>query len=110
MLLLNFVFAGFAVAVPSSAPSLHEERDLSRIYIHNGESKRVDSNAILPIRIALAQSNLDKGYDYLMQVSDPHSKDFGKHWTLEEIHDHFAPSEETKEAVKVWLENVRQSS
>ena len=106
MLLLNLVLVGFAVAVPLSARSLHEERDTSRIYVHDVESKRVDPDAILPIRIALAQSNLDKGYDYLMRVSDPHSKDFGKHWNLEAIHDHFAPSEETKEAVKAWLENV----
>ena len=80
MLLLNLVFAGFALAIPLGEPTLHEERDISRIYLHDGESKRVDPDTILPIRIALTQSNLDKGYDHLMQVSEPHSKDFGKHW------------------------------
>lgn len=27
----------------------------------------------------------------------------GKHWTLEEVRAHFAPSEESIEAVKLWL-------
>jgi tripeptidyl-peptidase-1 len=109
MLLYNFIFAGLAVAAPH-AHVVHEERDVSRIYIHGGESRRVDPAAILPVRIALAQSNLEKGYDYLMQVSDPDSEHFGRHWSLEEIHEHFGPSAGTKEAVTAWLESVRQPS
>lgn len=109
MLLSILIFAGFAIAVPFSDLRLHEKRDGSRIHPPDGETIRVDPDAILPIRIALTQSNLDKGYDHLMQVSDPHSGDFGKHWTLEEIHDYFAPSAETKGAVRAWLESVWQS-
>lgn len=66
--------------------------------------QRVDGNAIISLRIALTQSNLDKGYAHLMEVSDPHSVNYGKHWTVEEIHAEFAPSDETIEAVKTWLE------
>ncbi len=29
---------------------------------------RIESTAILPMRIGLAQSNLDKGHDFLMEV------------------------------------------
>lgn len=107
MLLLNLILAAFSAAVPfSSKPALHENRNTSRIQVYGAGSKRVDPDAILPIRIALTQSNLDKGYGLLMQVSDPDSEDFGRHWTLDEIHDYFAPSPETREAVKEWLERV----
>lgn len=41
-----------------------------------------------------------------MEVSDPTSENYGKHWTTEEIHAKFAPAEETLEAVKLWLEHA----
>lgn len=37
-------------------------------------------------------------------MSDPDSPSFGKHWTTEQIHAKFAPSDNTIEAVKSWLE------
>ena len=45
---------------------LHERRE----YIPQGWTKggRVPSHAILPVRIGLTQSNLDKGHDLLMEV------------------------------------------
>ena len=58
---------------------------------------------MLPIRIALTQSNLDKGYDHLLRVSDPISLHFGQHWTTEDIHAEFAPSDATTNAVVAWL-------
>lgn len=108
MLLVNLIFVGSTVAVAFRTSTIHEKRDISLNYLHGEAGKRVDSNAILPVRIALAQSHLDQGYDYLMRVSDPGSQDYGKHWSLQDIHDHFAPSQETKEAVMDWLENVSQ--
>ncbi|KAL9078122.1 MAG: hypothetical protein Q9157_002949 [Trypethelium eluteriae] len=57
----------------------------------------------MPISIGLTQSNLDKGQDYLMDVSDPESINYGKHWTAQQITDAFAPSEETINAVKDWV-------
>lgn len=108
MLLSILLVTGLAAAIPLTASDLtvHEERDASLFSLHSSERRRIDPNAILPIRIALTQRNLDTGYDHLMSVSDPESADFGKHWSVEEIHNHFAPSEATKEAVKAWLESV----
>ncbi|PYH83323.1 subtilisin-like protein [Aspergillus uvarum CBS 121591] len=64
---------------------------------------RVDSHAVLPMRIGLAQSNLEKGYDYLMEVSHPESARYGQYWTADQVHDMFSPSEEAVEAVREWL-------
>lgn len=38
-----------------------------------------------------------------MDVSDPQSENYGKHWTPSRVHDFFSPSEETIETVKEWL-------
>lgn len=46
---------------------------------------------MLPMRIALAQSNLDKGEEWLMDVSHPTSEKYGKHWTAEDVANAFAP-------------------
>lgn len=46
---------------------------------------------MLPMRIALTQSNLDKGEEWLMDVSHPTSEKYGKHWTAEDIANAFAP-------------------
>ena len=37
--------------------------------------------------------------------SEPHSKNFGKHWTPEQIHDAFAPKDETVSSVTEWLKD-----
>jgi tripeptidyl-peptidase-1 len=60
-----------AAALSGAAPSsvkhvLHEKRDKSALDWVKGD--RVESNAILPVRIGLTQNNLEKGYDYLMDV------------------------------------------
>jgi tripeptidyl-peptidase I len=35
--------------------------------------------------------------------SHPDSENYGKHWTAQEVHDMFAPEEETVESIKAWL-------
>ena len=103
MLLSALLFlATTAVAAPTNSHVLHEKRGFSDA-VRRG---KVDPEAIIPIRLALTQSNLDSGYDHLMSVSHPESSKYGRHWTVEEIHETFAPSEETVSAVKSWLEQV----
>lgn len=43
---------------------------------------------------------------YLMDVSDPTSANFGKHWTAQQVADTFKPSEVTVKAVNNWLLNA----
>ncbi|RFU29342.1 hypothetical protein B7463_g7016, partial [Scytalidium lignicola] len=91
-----------SVAAPTTVKHvLHEEREKpARDWI---KSSRIEGSAIIPMRIGLTQSNLDKGYDYIMDVSDPESSKYGKHWTAEEVHDMFAPTDKTVAAVREWL-------
>ena len=54
-------------AAPASSPlALHEKRDAPAADWVKGA--RIESSAILPMRIGLTQTNLEKGYDYLMEV------------------------------------------
>ncbi|PYH95640.1 subtilisin-like protein [Aspergillus ellipticus CBS 707.79] len=89
-------------AVPTSVKHvLHEKRHKPAADWVKGS--RVDSDAILPMRIGLAQNNLDKGDDFLMEVSHPGSAKYGQYWSADDVHDLFAPSNEAVEAVREWL-------
>ncbi|PVH88867.1 putative Tripeptidyl-peptidase sed1 [Cadophora sp. DSE1049] len=96
------VFVSFSEAVPTPGThSLHEKRSsLPRLW---SRGDRVDKNAILPVRIGLAQQNMEDSYGHLMDVSNPGSPNFGKHWTAEQVRDMYAPSEDTVDAVRSWL-------
>ncbi|KAF2121046.1 peptidase S8/S53 domain-containing protein [Lophiotrema nucula] len=100
-----FSVAAFAVltgASPVTNPHVvHEKRSSAPI----GWIKRepLESRAVLPISIALAQENLDKGYEWLMEVSHPTSSKYGQHWNASDIASAFAPSDDTVAAVKAWL-------
>ena len=60
-------------AAPATSPmTLHEKRAAPASDWAKGA--RVERDAILPMRIGLTQTNLEKGYDYLMEVSDPTSE------------------------------------
>ncbi|KAF2152969.1 subtilisin-like protein [Myriangium duriaei CBS 260.36] len=103
------LFAAAAAAVtcvtasPVHAPhAIHEKRSI----VPHGWTKQragLNKDAVLPMRIGLTQSNLDKAYEHLMDVSHPTSDNFGKHWTAKQVKEMFAPSEETVQAVKTWL-------
>jgi len=72
MLLKHFAIAvaalsAFSEASPAAASyMLHEKRHQPA----RGFTKldRVDTSAIIPLRIGLTQNNLHNGYDYLMDV------------------------------------------
>lgn len=80
---------------------LHEKRaQPSEDWIRGG---KVSSDALLPVRIGLVQKNLDDGYGYLEDVSDPSSPSYGKYWSAQEVHDMFSPDEQSESHVKQWL-------
>ena len=58
--------AGFVLAKPTDNYAVHEKRDS----IPQGWVKRetLDRRAILPMRIALTQRNLDRGYGKLISI------------------------------------------
>lgn len=88
-------------ALPSVNHVVHEKRDrLPPGWQHH---EKLQSSEVLPMKIALTQSNLEKAEEFLMDVSHPESPNFGKHWTHEEIANKFAPSSESVDTVKAWL-------
>ncbi|KAL7945380.1 peptidase S8/S53 domain-containing protein [Trichoderma barbatum] len=70
----------------------------------------INRNGLLPVRIGLAQQNLDLG-SILTAVdmanssrSNPDSPEYGKHMTRDEVNDLFAPHNDSVDAVHNWLE------
>ncbi|KAJ5087399.1 hypothetical protein N7456_011015 [Penicillium angulare] len=102
IVLLGAAAAGVA-AVPTSNYKVHERRDF--IPSSWTEGKRLDGFASLPVRIGLVQNNLESGHDLLMEMSNPASGHYGKHMSEAEIHDMFAPSDESVDNVRSWLES-----
>lgn len=101
-----FACAGLIVgtiAAPSSNHVLHEKRN--RLPPGWRTVEKLEVTEVLPLRIALTQSNLDRTNEYLMQVSYPESDRYGQHWTAKEIAETFAPSQESADLVTVWLES-----
>lgn len=66
--------------------------------------RKHDSAAAIPLRFALKQSNIDAIGDFLMEVSQPESAGYGKHWSAGEVFRKFSPSAESIGAVLAWLE------
>lgn len=65
-LLLHTLVAG-VLAIPTRTDYvLHERRDV--VPAHWTGEKRLDGQTVLPMRIGLTQSNLDRGHDLLMEV------------------------------------------
>ena len=69
--------AGFlsCSAAPTDNFVLHEKRDAAP---HQWTKRnRAHPADVLPVRIGLVQSNLHKAEEYILDVSDPYSPNFG---------------------------------
>ncbi|KAH7907732.1 peptidase S8/S53 domain-containing protein [Hygrophoropsis aurantiaca] len=80
---------------------LHEKRDA--IPSDWARKRKHDSSVVLPLKFALAQSNIDQIEQFLYDVSHPQSPNYGKHWTPGQVATSFAPSNETITTVRNWL-------
>ncbi|KAI0635946.1 subtilisin-like protein [Trametes polyzona] len=65
--------------------------------------RRADPDAILPLHIALKQSNIHKLDEYLLDIADPDSPKYGQWWTPAQVVQAFRPSQESHDAVRAWL-------
>lgn len=70
----------------------------------------MNASAVLPVRIGLKQRNMHRAHEYLDSVSNPKSRNYGKHWSIDEITETFAPSDESRVAVLKWLSDNGISS
>ncbi|TVY87935.1 Tripeptidyl-peptidase, partial [Lachnellula willkommii] len=94
------VGTSFASPTPRHGHVRHEKRASGDQLI---KRSRADPSLQLPVRIALAQNNLEHGGDRLLDISDPRSANFGKHLSSKEVGDLFRPSSESISAVRHWL-------
>ncbi|KAF2090832.1 subtilisin-like protein [Saccharata proteae CBS 121410] len=96
-----FALDSFCAALPApQTHAIHEKRE--SLHPRWAKRSRVHPDSVLPMRIGLTQ-NMDNAVNHLMDVSDPSSSNYGKHWTPEKVVDMFKPAEETIEAVREWL-------
>ncbi|KAF2733218.1 subtilisin-like protein [Polyplosphaeria fusca] len=86
---------------PNHSHVIHEKRN--SLPAKWAKRSRMDSTAILPVRIGLKQRNVDRAHEYLDSVSNPTSKSYGKHWSIEDVRNTFAPNDESRDTVLQWL-------
>ncbi|RPD60128.1 subtilisin-like protein [Lentinus tigrinus ALCF2SS1-7] len=67
--------------------------------------RRADPNAFVPLKFRLTQSNLENLDAYLLDIADPTSHNYGKHWTAEQVAATFRPSQDSVDTVHSWLVN-----
>lgn len=96
------VLAATTSCIGSSPLVRHESRRI--LPPHWEQSHRAPANSILPLRIGLAQPNLDRLEELLLDVSHPESLNFGNHWSVAKVAETFRPSAATVDAVRGWLE------
>jgi len=88
------IIGGFA-AYTSAAPAppshvVHEKRE-TQLGKWARRDVKLNRDAIIPMSIGLTQSNLGSGYDFLMDVSHPESKNYGKHWSMDKVFETSTP-------------------
>ncbi|KAK1238142.1 hypothetical protein MKX08_002721 [Trichoderma sp. CBMAI-0020] len=57
------------------------------------------------IQIAISQGNTDLAIDSLLKISDPTSREYGQHWSAQQVAEAFAPSKQNLKIVTDWLSN-----
>ncbi|RFU80370.1 subtilisin [Trichoderma arundinaceum] len=106
MTLLVFTTLALLSAVVGSVPMTthitHERRN-NHSSRHWEKRNRLEPRDVISVQIGLTQRNLDQGHELLMDVSDPDSENYGKHWTAEQITKMFSPSHESINAIREWL-------
>ncbi|KAF2155404.1 subtilisin-like protein [Myriangium duriaei CBS 260.36] len=102
-LFFSTVLGSLALAAPTSHLNheVHEKRNAAP-HAWTKHSPAVGSQA-LPIRIGLKQRNLHRSAEFIDDVASPFSKNFGKHWTPEQVANAFAPSQESVDTTLDWL-------
>lgn len=77
-------FIACASAAPAPTHVVHEKRE-TQLEKWSRRDLKLSRQAVIPMSIGLTQRNLDKGYEFLMDVSHPESSNYGKHWTAEKV-------------------------
>ncbi|KAH9923397.1 subtilisin-like protein [Epithele typhae] len=65
--------------------------------------RRADPDMVVPLSFALAQPNIELLEAYLLDVADPDSPNYGKHWSPAKVAATFRPTDESVDTVRAWL-------
>ncbi|EJF64894.1 subtilisin-like protein [Dichomitus squalens LYAD-421 SS1] len=65
--------------------------------------RRADPETFFPLKFSLVLSNLHKLEAYLLEIADPASPNYGRHWSPAKVADTFRPSTATVDAMRTWL-------
>lgn len=82
---------------------VHEEKPVARRNWF--KTTRLQRSTVLPVRIGLAQRNLDRAEAFIYDVAHPDSDSYGKHWSPEKVVEMFSPAQESINLVMEWLES-----
>ncbi|KAI0048684.1 tripeptidyl peptidase A, partial [Auriscalpium vulgare] len=83
-----------------SAPKTKEHVHAPRDWINVGAAP---TNHVVPLRIALPQSNFQELERHLYEISDPDHARYGDHLSKEEVEELVAPHPDSVHAVNEWL-------
>ena len=89
-----------SLAAPSAFHVVHEKRDASPEWI---KGEPIAPETLIPFRIGLVQSNLDRGHNILMDIADPSSPNYARHMDAQDVVEFFAPAEDTVRETKEWV-------
>ncbi|KAI0833697.1 subtilisin-like protein [Trametes gibbosa] len=110
MLLAPRVLLALVLGLASTAAALSPRvsphvRHESRRSLPRGWTpvRRAERDSVIPLRIGLAQSNLETLEEYLLDVSHPESPNYGNHWTPAKVAQTFRPSPDAVDTVRSWL-------
>jgi tripeptidyl-peptidase-1 len=92
----------FAVPAPTSYV-VHEKREVQTEKWSRRRDIKLNRDAVIPMSFGLAQRNLENGYDFLMDVSHPESKNYGKHWTMEKVFKTTSVGENEVDKLRSWI-------
>lgn len=81
--ILGLAACSFAAPAPPTHV-VHEKRE-HQLEKWSRRSVKLNRDALIPMSIGLTQRNLDQGYEFLMDVSHPESKNYGKHWSMNKV-------------------------
>ena len=105
ILILALTSTSYVAAIASqiSPPVLHERRTFNPEERGWRFRKRLEPDAVLPLRLGLAHQNLHTLEEELNRVSHPESAEYGRHWSVDRVVKHFSPSDETINLATDWL-------
>ncbi|KAH9945133.1 subtilisin-like protein [Epithele typhae] len=98
MSLVQWVLCAVAVAA-TVVPGAHSRAVPRGWSLH----RRADPQVLVPVKLNLAQSNVHNLESYLLDIADPASPNYGKHWTPSQVAKTFRPSQDSVDAVHSWL-------